>query len=260
MKDLTGKRFGKLTVTGFNRREIQKGYMYRYYWNCICDCGNECVVNAQLLKTGTTKSCGCLRGRHHMTNTKIHGLWKGIKSRCFNKNHIHYDKYGGRGITICDKWLLFENFYDWAIKNGYKEGLSIDRIDNNGNYEPSNCRWTTQKEQNSNKRNNVFIDYKGKTYTLSELARNVGINRKTLKRRIDTLTNKEDIYVNENRSKRKIRQYDRAGNFIKEWNSIAEAECCLGVSVGGISKCCSGQLKTAYGYKWEYSDTRKAAV
>jgi len=254
MKDLTGERFGKLTVTGFNRREIQKGYMYRYYWNCVCDCGNECVVSAQLLKRGITKSCGCLRGRHHMSNTKIYGIWKGIKSRCFNKNHIHYDKYGGRGVSICDEWLVFENFYSWSIKSGYKEGLSIDRIDNDVNYCPENCRWADQTIQNSNKRNNVIVDYHGEKYTLSSLSRKVGINRKTLKNRLSTLFDENEIYSKKNRSKRPVAQYDVHGNFIKRWDSIADAEKSLGVSVGGISRCCSGKSKSAYGYKWEYCE------
>ena len=258
IRDLTGERFGKLIVSGFNRKEIIKGYMYRYYWNCVCDCGNECVVEVRCLKNGNTQSCGCLRGRHHMTDTNIYKLWKGIKSRCFNKNHMHYDKYGGRGITICKEWMVFENFYDWAVKNGYKEGLSIDRVDNDKGYCPENCRWVNQSVQNSNKRNNVLVEYQGEIYTLSEVARKVDINRKTLKNRLQTLSSPDDIYKKENRSKRSICQFDLAGNFIKKWESIESAQKSLGIEKGSgnISHCCRGKTYSAYGYRWKYTTSK----
>lgn len=120
------------------------------------------------------------------TKDHLHGTWRHIKHRCFYENHYAYKDYGGRGITICDEWKNdFSTFYEWSIANGYSIGLTLDRIDVNGNYEPSNCRWATWKEQGNNRRNNVLLTFKGKTKTLAEWADDIGITRQCLFRRIN---------------------------------------------------------------------------
>lgn len=148
-----GEKFGRLTVISRNTKEKK--------WTCICECGNTVSVIASNLNKGNTKSCGCLQRdirsitgkKHGMEGTKIYHVWKSMKQRCFNSNHKSFKYYGGRGITVCDEWKNdFQAFYDWAMANGYKEGLTIDRIDANGNYEPSNCEWVTQKQNNSHRR------------------------------------------------------------------------------------------------------------
>ena len=123
---------------------------------------------------------------HGMTNTRLYRIWINIKTRCLNKKDNHYNRWGGRGITICEEWLNdFMNFYDWAMVNGYQENLSIDRIDNNGNYEPNNCRWSTIKEQNRNQRTNNLITYNGETLCLIEWAEKIGIKSNTLWNRLN---------------------------------------------------------------------------
>ena len=176
--DFSGKRFGKLVVV----RKASKG---RSWWDCKCDCGNE--ITLPTYRLFEYKSCGCLEKEnkanltkytrtHGMTNTRLYSVWRKIKERCTNPNTEHYDRYGGRGICICDDWKnSFGKFYEWAINNGYDENLtgkeqSIDRIDVNGNYEPTNCRWITQLEQARNRTNTVYIEFKGKSISLAEFA------------------------------------------------------------------------------------------
>ena len=157
INDLTGKRFGRLTVIkyyGSNKNG-------KSLWLCKCKCGNNKIVLGNSLVTSLTKSCGCynkehskkIHSTHNMSYSKLYKVWQGMKTRCYNPKFIYYNNYGGRGIKICDEWLNdFGKFYDWTINNGYKEGLTIDRINNDGNYEPSNCRWITRAEQNRNQR------------------------------------------------------------------------------------------------------------
>lgn len=154
--NLSGKVFGRLTV--LRRAEpVNK----RTLWICKCKCGNEVIVEAYNLKTNHTQSCGCYQREstsianttHGKRKTRLYRIWNDMKNRCYRKIYHAFHHYGGRGITICDEWLHdFQAFYDWAMANGYRDDLSIDRIDANGNYDPSNCRWVTMAEQNKNKR------------------------------------------------------------------------------------------------------------
>lgn len=122
--------------------------------------------------------------RHGLANTKLYKSWQRMKVRCYNKNYSHYKDYGGRGIVVFDEWLHdVVSFYNWAIDNGYQEGLTLDRIDVNGNYEPGNCRWITNDEQQNNRRNNIKITYNGKTQTITQWANELGIKRDLIERR-----------------------------------------------------------------------------
>ncbi len=194
-RNLIGEKFGRWTVIG--KADIRNGMTV---WKCRCECGTEKEVYQKHLLSGASASCGCLakekarerielyrkdNATHRMTGTRLYHIWINIKSRCYNDKNNNHSNYGGRGITICDEWQDFDNFMKWAINNGYTDTLTIERIDVNGNYEPSNCKWTTMKEQGNNRRNNHFITYKGITRTISQWSEMVGINRSTLYARIN---------------------------------------------------------------------------
>lgn len=173
--DLTGQTFGRLTVIApHSCGERQMKYI------CQCECGNVKIVRPDSLLYGATKSCGCLKKEHDKINlaanhshkqscTRLYDIWQGMKHRCYNKHNAKYHRYGGRGITVCDEWKNdFKAFYDWAVSNGYDEKLTIDRIDNDGNYQPNNCRWSTVKEQCNNRETNIKITIGNSTRSLQE--------------------------------------------------------------------------------------------
>jgi hypothetical protein len=192
--DMLGEKYGKLTVKeisdyrGKNNRDI--------YYICDCDCGNK---NIQVMGTSlrrknkptlNCKECGDKKKvKHGMKGTRLYKIWDSMKQRCFNANNEYYYRYGGRGITISDEWLGkcgFNNFMEWSYANGYNENLTIDRKDNDGNYEPSNCRWVSMKIQANNKSINKLIEYKGITKTLSQWAEEFDIPYVTFVKRIDS--------------------------------------------------------------------------
>lgn len=183
VKDLTGQKFGQLTVLYYLHNYHKKGV----YWLCACECGNLIEVRNCNLISGNTKSCGCLRGtklmKHGLYHTRLYNIWLNMKNRCYNKNHQSYSNYGGRGIAVCDEWCNdFQAFYDWSMLHRYNDTLTIDRIDNDGNYSPSNCRWVTIKQQANNRRTNVYLTYNGKTRTMKEWADELGVNYKNFQR------------------------------------------------------------------------------
>ncbi len=190
-KNLTGRRYGRLVALRQIKKETDKKHAF---WECQCDCGNKAIVRKDSLENGNSKSCGCIlleRGyqKHGYSHTKLYSILYGMKERCYNPNHHAYASYGGRGIEICKEWLDdTESFIKWAYDNGYKEDLtknklSIDRIDVNGNYEPSNCRWVDKDVQNYNKRCTRKIFINGKEKTLLDLHNEYGIPIKTLRSR-----------------------------------------------------------------------------
>lgn len=204
-KNLIGEKFGRLTVINYISKDKNK----QRIWLCKCDCGNEKMVPTKYLTSGDTKSCGCLLSdtsreyysklnlTHGMTHTKLHIKWQGMIDRCYRKTTNGYENYGGRGIKVCNEWTDkengFINFYNWAIKSGYKDGLTIDRIDANGDYKPNNCRWATFKEQNNNKRNNCFLEYNGERHTLKEWSEKLNLNYDTIRCRKSKGWNNHEI-------------------------------------------------------------------
>ena len=192
-----GERFGRLTVIGLDyvQSYIDKhGKEYKKeFYKCQCDCGNVKSIVKYSLTNKLTKSCGCLNRetissifkKHGKTKTKIYSIWGTMKDRCYRAKNKDYINYGGRGITVCDEWKKdFMSFYNWAIDNGYKEGLSIERIDVNKNYCPENCTWIPLKEQVKNKSNTVYFTYNGETQTALYWAKKYNIDVILLKSRI----------------------------------------------------------------------------
>ena len=179
--DITGQKFGRLTAIEKTNKKNSKGYL----WYCKCDCGNICYTNSYRLRSGHTKSCGCITKKHGFFGTRIYKIWDSMKQRCYNPKCDAYMNYGGRGITICDEWKNdFMSFCNWSMNNGYSDNLTIDRIDVNGNYEPSNCRWADDIIQHNNTRKNPHFEYKGEIHTIPEWSRITGLNINTIKERI----------------------------------------------------------------------------
>lgn len=183
-EDLSGKVFGYWTVV--KRAENNKSGSAQ--WLCRCECGVERVIRAQALKNGTTKSCGCHKNDNNLTHggkgTRLYECWRHMRYRCENPSNQAYEDYGGRGISVCEEWHDFVNFKQWALANGYDDSLTIDRIDVNGNYEPSNCRWAGSKTQMNNRRNTRRYELDGKNLTMSEWSQLTGIPRSTIYNRL----------------------------------------------------------------------------
>lgn len=189
--DLTGERFGRLLVL-----EIAPKTCKRTFWVCACDCGEKKTVRSDALTSWKTVSCGCLKKEqdrynltrahtHKMTGTRLYSTYRSMIDRCYNTKVQCYPRYGGKGTRVCEEWLSgFEAFRDWAVLSGYADHLTIDRIDNSGNYGPDNCRWATNKEQCNNRRNNIRITLNGETKTLTQWCETLKLNYGTVRSRI----------------------------------------------------------------------------
>lgn len=186
--DLTGRKFGRVTVVSFHSTDRHN----KARWNCQCECGRQCVIVGSLMTRGHTRSCGCFLEECRRTNrrAKIHGLsksreygiWVGMWRRCTDATRPEYGNYGGRGISVCESWRDVAVFYE--DMGPCPKGHTLDRIDNDGNYCKENCRWASHKQQATNKRTNRWLTYLGKSYTLSQLARATGVKRVTIAARL----------------------------------------------------------------------------
>lgn len=202
-KDISGQRFGKLVAI----KRVGKDKRNNALWQCKCSCGNYCIRAVAELHKRNNHSCGC-SGKEHlknmgkgnvthgMTGTRLYGCYKGMMSRCYREKDIHYSAYGGRGIIVCDEWKNNPKvFVDWALTHGYSDDLTIERIDVNGNYEPSNCKWIPMAEQYENKRQNLRIEWKGEVHSASYWSRITGISANTIRWRFKHGWSSEKIFA-----------------------------------------------------------------
>jgi hypothetical protein len=187
---MIGQTFGQLTV--INNPNITKGG--KRYWECECSCGRVILVPTGNLKSGNSSQCRACGNKnrktkprkHGETKTRLYRIWTSMKSRCSNPVTINFHRYGGRGIKVCDEWeKSYESFRDWALSSGYSDNLSLDRVDNDGDYEPDNCRWATRKEQSENMYTAQLITFNGETHCLAGWARKLGFSKSTLTARIN---------------------------------------------------------------------------
>lgn len=187
--DLSGQRYGKLTVLDEHEIRRHPGGTTSAYWKCRCDCGTVKYVCAKSLRNGDSVSCGCTQHTHprrkgtgpngqSLRKMRLYNIWRGMKQRCRTRKNY-------RNVKICKEWESFTTFYEWAMANGYRDDLSIDRIDNNGNYEPSNCRWATTVQQANNTSQNLIITIDGITHTAMEWTRILKIPYQSFIRRLD---------------------------------------------------------------------------
>jgi hypothetical protein len=187
-KDITGNRYGLLTAV----KPTTKSDKGLWNWLFQCDCGNKVersVTFVSKIKTGVISSCGC---NHHLKkhgmshkNKNLYWVWVSMRQRCSNEKCKDYRNYGGRGIKICGDWDDYSNFHEWALSSGYYKGLTIERVDVNGDYSPSNCTWVANEKQALNTRKINKVEYKGKTMTLREVSEATGVNLNTLKNRMN---------------------------------------------------------------------------
>lgn len=233
-KDLTGNRYGKLTVIEYAGYKTGTTGVNYHQWLCKCDCGNTKIATTTALLSGHCKSCGCMPHKphhphftHHLTNTKIHNVWKAMKGRCYTLTDSAYDRYGARGIKVCDEWKNdFMKFYEWCIDHGYKEvtghnkTYTIDRMDPNGDYEPSNCRLATMKQQSTTKTNTKYVDLDGILYTTRELSDKYHIPYAKLRARLDNgESTKQALFGDHSKIKHKI-EYKGEIHSVPEWSEI----------------------------------------
>lgn len=219
--NLIGKKFGRLTVI----KKIGPDKNRAIQWLCNCSCGKKHITITSYLIHGKVKSCGCLQReeltkrvtKHHLRSSRLYGVWANIKQRCYNPKNTHYSAYGKKGIKMCDEWRdNFICFYNWAIENGYDDKMrygecTIDRIDNNGNYEPSNCRWISMKKQSLNTSRNHYLELNGEKHTVYEWSIITGINSSTILQRINNYHWSVERTLTEKPFKGKNQYYKKGG-------------------------------------------------
>lgn len=183
-----GERFGRWTVLSKSKT---KKYAHHVSYNCRCDCGTTRIVSGSQLRRGASASCGCRfreeaaksQRTHGLTNHRLAGVWRSMKERCTNPNHVAFHRYGGRGIRVCDRWKSLATFV--ADNDALaKPGLQLDRIDNNGPYSPENCRWATPKMQHRNKSVNVFLEHNGERMVVTDWAKRLGVTPAAIRARL----------------------------------------------------------------------------
>ena len=193
MEDLTGRRFGRWLVVSRAPDNVTACGYHHIMWNCICDCGTEKIVRGKSLRYGISKSCGCLQkeeladraSKHHGFGTRLYAVWNSMRQRCNNPKHHAYQNYGGRGIKICDEWNDYAAFREWAYANGYRDDaergeLTLDRIDVDNGYSPSNCRFVDMKTQAENRRDSIIVTHNGESHPLTVWAEITGQDYTTL--------------------------------------------------------------------------------
>lgn len=245
-RNIVGNRYGNLTVISEAGKD-----KYNHYMSLVrCDCGKEYLVPDTELIYGRRLRCNACNKpwkTHGMSKNRMFFIWQSMRARCNNPNKQHYKHYGGRGIKVCDEWnKSFEAFRDWSLANGYKEDLSIDRIDVNGNYEPSNCRWATKLEQARNRRDNVLIKYEGNMLPITVVAEITGIKACTISARLHSGWSEYDathdldnhsidaLYKHQQRKRKEVDLIFPNGEG-KHFKTMSEASKFLGYGVGYLT-------------------------
>lgn len=226
-QDLTGQKFGRLEAVRLSEKRSGR----KTYWECKCECGNPKTIRTDSLKNGLIRSCGCLkkeqdeknldhkRWTHRESGDRLYSVWNGMHRRCYNPQDSKYGSYGGRGINVCDDWHDVKKFKDWALNNGYQEDLSIERIDVNGNYEPTNCTWIPISEQAWNKRNTILIKHQGETKCLSEWCKLLELSEGTIRSRYERGETPPKLFrpVGSEHAQRVMIEYQGETLYLKEW-------------------------------------------
>lgn len=240
-ENLSGNKYHKLLVLEHLGR-TPVGSQYKQIYRCLCDCGKGVLTNSNALKSGNTQSCGChkrsLVFKHGMSQTRMFSIWTNMFERCYKPKNPNYKRYGGRGITICDRWNVFLNFYE-DMKDGYADNLSIDRIDVNGNYEKSNCRWATCKEQSNNRRDTIYLTVDGETKIIEEWAKVSPVKLNTIRSRVWWGWNDKDAIFRPlskgvNHAGAKLKESDVIYIFTHKDTPVQELADKFGVNIGVI--------------------------
>lgn len=279
--DLTGQVFGNWKVIEFVGTRKISSNASAAYWLCECQCEAKTrrVIPSNSLRTGNSKSCGCLKikalverstkhgfARRGKNGSSIYHVWREMCGRCFNPSCKSYHNYGGRGITVCDEWKDdFVAFKDWAFANGYEIGLSIDRINNDGNYEPDNCRWTDVKTQANNTRGCHIVEIDGVKKNISQWCEIYKISPSIVYSRIDVY--KWDpvkaimtpLKKRGSRKKKPVIAIDEYGNR-HDYESAYEASVDLGICISSVRRACREQDNNYRGYSWRYEEESKESA